>query len=116
MAQEIINSLRSSSIIRVVDPGTYTINIANLSASDSETVESASIKRIMWSTNGSISITRNSVPLLSLHYSGDMRFSDYGYSIANNSSSDIVITITTGGSAVVEVTKQATYNPALEGM
>ena len=116
MAFEITNTLRNTSIIRVVDAGTYTVPVADLSSDANEVVSLASIKRVMWSTGGSISVTRNSVPLLSLHGSGDMRLSDSGYSIANNSTSDIVITVTTSGSAVFEVSKQATYTTPLTGI
>ena len=116
MAQEIINTLRSASIIRVVDPGTYTIELANLSAQASETVTAASIRRVMWSTNGSITIVRNSAPVLTLHGSGDWPLTDMNYSASSNSTSSIVITVTTGGSAVIEVSKVATYSPTLTGM
>lgn len=116
MAYKITNSLRSPSIIRVVD-GSATVNIANLSSNVSlETVNSASIKRAMWSTNGVITIVRNSEPILTLHGSGDMRFSDSGHSITSNNTSDIVITISTSGTVILEVTKDTTYTTPLEGM
>ena len=111
MPFSITNSLRGSSIIRGVDPGTYTIALTDLRANaTTETVSSADIRRIMWSTNGSINIVRNGVPLLALHNAGEMRFDDYGHSIANTNDQSIVVTITTGGSFVMEVSKQATYN------
>jgi hypothetical protein len=50
------------------------------------------------------------VPVLALHGSGDMRPSDSGYIIANNSTANIAVTIVTGGSAIVEVTKDTTYS------
>ena len=109
MAYEITNSPRSTSIIRVIDPGTVTVNIANLSVNSNETITGASIKRVLWSTNGSISIARNSTPVLALHGSGDMRFDDYGHTVANTSTGTIAITITTGGTAIVEVSKTAEY-------
>jgi archaellum component FlaF (FlaF/FlaG flagellin family) len=116
MAYEITNTLRSTSIIRVVDAGTYTVPVANLAVDANENVTSASIRRVMWSTGGSISVTRNSIPLLSLHGSGDMRLSDSGHVVANSSTSDIVITVTTSGSAVLEISKQATYTTPLTGI
>lgn len=115
MAYEITNALRSASIIRVVD-GTATIPVANLAVYANEVVTAASIKRVMWSTNGTITIVRNTQPILTLHGSGDMRLSDSGHSIANNATSDLVITVSTSGSVVLEVTKQATYTTPLEGM
>ena len=66
MPFEITNTLRSSSIIRVEGTGTTTVALANLSVNANETVTSASIKRISWSTNGNIQIVRNSTPIASL--------------------------------------------------
>ena len=80
-----------------------------------ETVTAANIKRINWSTNGNIQIVRNSVPIASLHGTGEMRLDEYGYSIANNSASSIVITVNTGGTVVLEVSKETTYATALTG-
>lgn len=116
MAKEITNSLRSASIIRVVGAGTETIQLANLSAAASETVDSASIKRVMWSTNGNIIIARNGTTLLELHGGGDFRFSEIGHVVANTSTGAITITINTGGTLLMEVTKQTTYSPSLTGM
>lgn len=117
MPIEIKNSLRSSSIIRVINAGTYNVPITDLSTNTAiETVNSASIKNVMWSTNGSISIVRNDVPLLTLHNAGGMRLGDIGHSIANNSTSNLSITIVTGGTLILEVTKDTSYSPALIGM
>jgi hypothetical protein len=116
MPFEITNSLRSASIIRVVDTGTANITLSQLAKNANETVTSATIKRVMWSTNGSISITRDGVPILALHGSGDLRTSDSGHVIANSSTANIAVTITTGGTAILEVTKDTTYTTALEGL
>lgn len=115
MPFELINSIRSSSIIRIEGTGTTTVALANLSVNANETVTSANIKRINWSTNGNIQIVRNSVPIASLHGTGEMRLDEYGYSIANNSTSSIVITVNTGGTVVLEVSKETTYATALTG-
>lgn len=114
MSYEITNSLRSSSVIRFVEPGTYTVQLANLSSNVStETVNSASIKRLIWSTNGSISVTRNSQKIVDLYDSGEMILTEIGHTVANNQTSAIVVTITTGGTLFMEVTKDTTYTPAL---
>jgi hypothetical protein len=115
MPFELINSIRSPSIIRIEGTGTTTVALANLSVNANETVTSANIKRINWSTNGSIQIVRNSVPIASLHGTGEMRLDEYGYSIANNSTSSIVITVNTGGTVVLEVSKETTYANSLIG-
>jgi hypothetical protein len=108
---EIINSLKAPSVIRVADAGTTTISLNDLRANPTiETVTAANIKRVTWSTNGSISIVRNGNTALSLHNTGEMRFDEFGYAIANNNGSNIVITIASGGSLVMEVSKTATYS------
>ena len=116
MPYEITNTQRSASIIRIADAGTTTVALANLAVDANETVTSANIRRLTWSTNGSIQITRNSVPLLMLHNAGTMMLDELNHSLANNNTSSIVITVNTGGSIVMEVTKSATYATALTGM
>ena len=113
---EIINSVKGPSIIRVADVGTATIALTDLRASpNTETVANASIKRVTWSTNGNITIVRNSVPMLTLHNAGSMLLDDFNYSIANNANQSIVVTVTTGGSLVMEVSKDATYAAGATG-
>jgi hypothetical protein len=116
MPFEITNTQRSASIIRVVDVGTTTVALANLAINANETVTSANIRRLTWSTNGNIQIIRNSVPVLMLHNSGTMMLDELNHTVANNNTSPIVITINTGGSVVMEVTKAATYATELTGM
>jgi hypothetical protein len=114
MAFEYINTLRSSSIARVIDTGT-TIALANLSAGANETVTAASIRKVAWSTSGYISITRNGAPILNLHNSGSIQFDDLNTTLANNSTQPIVVVISTGGFVVLELTKEATYTTAPGG-
>jgi hypothetical protein len=116
MPIEITNTLRSSSIIRVEGTGTSIVSLANLAFNANETVSSASIKRINWTTNGSIQIVRNSVPIASLHGSGELRADEYGHSIANNNTSAISITVNTGGTLFMEVSKQTEYATPLTGI
>ena len=116
MPLEITNKKRSISVVRIEGTGTNTIYLANLASDASETVTAAEIKRLMWSTNGVITIVRNSQNIATLHSAGEMRFDEYGHSVANNSTSSIVVTVTTGGTLYIEVSKQAGYSPALSGM
>lgn len=116
MPIEIINKKRSTSVIRVEGISANTVYLPNLSTGADETVTSATIKRVMWSTGGTVNITRNSNSICTLYGSGEMRFDDSAFTVANNSTSPIVITITTGGCVFVEVSKEATYSPALTGM
>ena len=117
MPLEITNSNRGPSVIRVVDPGSYTITLNDLRANaTTETVTGSSIKRVMWSTNGNITIVRNSVPILALHNAGDMVLTELGQTLANTPTGTIGITITTGGTALVELSKTATYTTDLTGI
>jgi len=116
MAYEITNSLRSASIIRVTGAGSANIALANLASSGNETVVSASIKRVMWSTGGTVSVERGGETILTLYGSGDLRPSESGHIIANNSTSYINVSIATGGTAIVEFTKEATYATPLTGI
>ena len=111
MPLEITNSLRGASIVRATGPGAYTIALTDLRKDPTtETVTHADIRRMMWSTNGNISIVRNSVEIATVHNAGEMRFDDYSHSVSNNSTQSIVVTIATGGTIVMELSKQATYN------
>jgi hypothetical protein len=112
MPTEIKNSFKSSSIISVID-GTLTANLADLARDETETVIFADIKRVMWSTNTAITVTRNGTILLDLFNSGDMRFSDYGYSLSANNNFPIVISATSG-TIILEVTKESTFSPSLD--
>jgi hypothetical protein len=114
MSYEVINTLKGPSVIRTDGVGSYTISLANLSANSSqETVTNASVKRIIWSTNGSITIARDSVNLVTLYNSGEMRLSEINYSMANNSTGNIVVTIASGGSCIIQASKVASYSPVL---
>ena len=114
MAFEIINTQRSSSIARIIDTGT-TITLVSLSSGANETITAANIRKVAWSTNGSIQIVRNSVPILTLHNSGSIQFDDLNTTIANNNTQSIVVTINTGGFVLLELTKEATYATAPGG-
>jgi hypothetical protein len=123
MPLQITNKIRSTSLIRVVEGSTsgntITANIAltDLATSNAENVLSASIKGVIWSTDGSVDITRGGEVVLTLHGSGEMRLDDFAYSISKNSNANIEIASSnTTGTVIVEVAKDATYTPPLVGM
>jgi hypothetical protein len=116
MPIEITNSLRSASVIRVEGIGTYYANLTSLAADSNEVVSAANIKRINWTTNGNIQIVRNGNNIATLHNAGEIRCDEWGYSIANNNTSNVVITVVTGGTVFLEVSKIATYTTPLTGM
>jgi hypothetical protein len=111
MPIEYNNTLRGTSIIRVEGTGTYYINLTDLRANTTtETVTAFDIKRLNWSTNGTIQISRNSANIASLHTAGEIRLDDWGYTISSNRSSNANVTVTTGGTLFMELSKEATYN------
>ena len=111
MPIEINNTLRGTSIIRVEGTGTYYINVSDLRANaTTETVTAFDIKRLYWSTNGNISIVRNGNNIVTLHTAGEMRVDDLGYVFSNNRTANANVIVTTGGTLIMEVGKEATYN------
>jgi hypothetical protein len=116
MPIEITNSLRSSSLIRVEGIGTYYANLISLAVDSNEVISSANIRRINWSTNGNIQIVRNGNNVTTLHNTGEVKLDEWGHTLANNNTSNVVITIVSGGTVLLEVTKSATYTTPLTGM
>lgn len=116
MPIEITNSLRSSSLIRVEGIGTYYANLTSLAVDSNEIISSANIRRINWSTNGNIQIVRNGNNVTTLHNTGEVKLDEWGHTLANNNTSNVVITVVSGGTVLLEVTKSATYTTPLTGM
>ena len=116
MATYITNTQRSSSIVRAEGVGTSYANLVSLAVNANETIVSADIKRINWSTNGNIVIARNGETIATLHNTGEIRCDEWGHSISTNNSSNVAITITTGGTVFLELSKTATYATPLTGM
>jgi hypothetical protein len=111
MPIEINNTLRGTSVIRVEGIGTYPINLTDLRANaTTETVSAFDIKRLYWSTNGNIMIVRNGNNIVTLHNTGEMRVDDLGYVFSNNRTSGANVIVTTGGTLIMELGKEATYN------
>ena len=115
MSHEVTNTTRGSSIIRCVDAGVFTIELTGLRGNPTnEVVSAATIKRMTWSTNGSIQISRCfasvNTALIALHNSGTMDLSDLGHTVANTSTGNVAITIVTGGSIFLELNKVSTFN------
>jgi hypothetical protein len=111
MAYEIINTTRGSSIVRVVDASTANLALTQFRGNPTtETVSGLTIRKLNWSTNGSIEVTRDGAQLFKLSGSGEMRLDDYGGAVANTASGNLSVQIFTGGCIVMEVSKTATYN------
>jgi hypothetical protein len=120
MPVEIINSLRTRSIIRVTGTGATTITLANLSVGANEVVSNAAICHIITSTTseGAWTIKRggSSGEIIAVLYgSTDLPLSQYDIALANNSGSDIYVSNSgTDGTLILSVTKTATYTTPLQ--
>ena len=120
MAFEITNQLRSPSIIRVEGASTVNVNISQLSTNTAlETVVSANIKRIAWSTGDNIVIGRHGasntlIILATLFNSGQMNFDELGTTLANTNTGNVTVTINTSGTVILEVSKNTTYSTDLD--
>jgi len=116
MAYEIINTLRSRTVIRVTGNTATRINLTQLSANSSlETVNSASLTHVITTTDGKWVIYRGNDAtgpvLLSLFAQNNLEFSVYDVSLANGSTSNIYVTNSgTDGSLIMQFSKVATYS------
>ena len=119
MSYEIINKIRGSSIIRIVDSGVVSINLSELAAGspNTENVYAASISSAYWSTNGAgaIVVTRQNAgspanTVASFYGSGFWPAESPG--LANSATGNLTITVSGGavGSLLLVVKKQANYN------
>ena len=72
--------------------------------------ETTKVDLIEVTENGTIQISRNSANIASLHTAGEIRLDDWGYTISSNRSSNANVTVTTGGTLFMELSKEATYN------
>ena len=116
MAYEILNTLRSRTVIRVTGNTATRINLTQFSANSSlETVNSASLTHVITTTDGKWVIYRGndaSGPvLLSLFAQNDLQFSVYDVALANGATSNIYVTNSgTDGTLIMQFSKVATYS------
>lgn len=115
MAFEILNAARSKSTIRVVGPSANVrINLNQLSTNtQNEIITSASINQLHWSTSGVIEIYRGNdstgTLVLQVFGEGSLPLSVFDISVANTSTANIFFVNTGAGTALIGLTKQATY-------
>lgn len=115
MPYELINSLRSKTIVRVTGGTANTrINLSQLAASSSETVTDASIGQISSTSNGIWRVYRGNdgTGTLILDLPSFSHFVLYEYDIlfANTSTANLFIEHTgTSGTLIMQLAKSATY-------
>lgn len=121
MAYEVINTLRSKSLIRIVGNTATKIALSELSANTNiETVSGASIAQVICSTDGRWDVYRgddaSGVLVCSLYGTADLPLTQSDIVIANSATANIYVTNSgTGGTLILQMSKTATYNPALIG-
>lgn len=115
MAFEILNTVRSKSTIRVVGASANVrINLNQLSTNtQNEIISSASINQFHWSTSGAIEIYRGNdatgTLVIQVFGEGSLPLSMFDISIANTSTANIYFVNTGAGTALIGLTKTATY-------
>lgn len=105
------NKIKGKSIINASGLGNASIALQYLTPSPQfETIHDFSIKRIVWSTNGNIIVSRNSEVILSLYNSGDMKFTEIKHLLNHNSAHPLDISIENFGNIIFEVNKSSSVN------
>lgn len=122
---DITNTLRSRSVIRIVNTAANdnaVITLANLSANSAlETVSQAAITHVISTSNsGRWKIYRGNdasgVLIMTLGDGADFPLSQYDIAIANTPTANIFVTNTgADGTLILQVTKTATYATGLTG-
>ena len=122
---DITNSLRSRSVIRVVNTAANdntVITLASLSANSAlETVSQAAITQVIsTSNNGRWKIYRGNdasgVLIMTVGDGADFPLSQYDIAIANTPTANIFVTNSgADGTLILQVTKTATYSSGLTG-
>lgn len=122
---DITNSLRSRSVIRVVNTAAndnVVITLANLSANSAlETISQAAVTHVISTTDGGRwKIYRGNdatgVLIMTLGDGADFPLSQYDIAIANSATANIYVTNTgADGTLILQVTKTATYSTGLTG-
>lgn len=121
MAHEIVNSLKSKSLVRIVGNTATTITLSDLSKNATETVTEAAIAQASGVTDGVWRIYRgdntSGVLLLELPSFSHFVFYEFDISLANSATSNIHVTNSgTVGTLILQLAKTATYDPPLTGM
>lgn len=122
---DIVNTLRSRSVIRIVNTAANdntVITLANLSANSSlETVSQAAITHVISTSNsGRWKIYRGNdatgVLIMTVGDGADFPLSQYDITLANTPTANIFVTNTgSDGTLILQVTKTATYSQGLTG-
>lgn len=116
MSYELINRLKQPSMLRVVDGATPNLALSAFSAKPgTENVSSVVITSVKWSLQpsiGNMTISRDGVVVLNVAQSGFWSHDELN--IANNSTANVLVTITGGGTALIACKKNATYNVDIE--
>jgi len=121
MSHEIVNTLRAKSLVRIVGNSATLITLSDLSKDSRETIQQAIIAQASGVTDGVWRIYRGNNTsgelVLELPSVSNFVFYDLDSSLANSATSNVYVTNSgTAGTLILQLSKVATYSPALEGM
>jgi len=119
MPYEIKNKLRGGSVIRVVDGASPNLTLSAFSANiGTENVSSLTITSAKWSvhpTLGTLVVSRDGLVVLNVAGTGYWQHDEMA--IANNGAANITVTIAGGGgTAMLSLSKTASYNVETQGL
>lgn len=115
MPYEIVNSLKSKSLVRIVGNTATTITLSQLAKNNTETVTEASVAQASGVTDGVWRIYRgdstSGTLLLELPAFSHYQFYEFDCSLANSATSNIHVTNSgTCGTMILQLAKSATYS------
>ncbi len=115
MAYEIVNSLRSKSLVRIVGNTATTVTLTDLAKNNTEVVSAASIAQASGVTDGIWRIYRGNDTsgelILELPNFSHFVFYEFDISLSNSATSNIHVTNSgTCGTMILQLAKTATYS------
>ncbi len=112
MPYELKNKLRGPSYLRVIDGATPNLALSAFSANvNTENVNSLTLTSVKWSvhpTLGNMTIARDGLVVMNVHQTGYWQHDELA--VANSPAANVLVTITGGGTAIIGLSKDATYN------
>ena len=119
MAKKIMKLTETLATVKITGTGTETITLnSDLLSPTQELADTqhVGIQFLQWTTGGNITIARNSVTIFELYgATGIFDLSGYnGMLDTQNSTNDITVTITGGGTLLMNLRKMSGYNSKIE--
>jgi len=119
MAKRIMKLTETLATVKITGTGAETISLSTDLLSPTQelgTTPTVGIQYLQWTTGGSIIVARNGVTVFELYGStGNFDLSGHGGMLdTQNSTNDITVTVTGGGSLLISLRKMSGYNSKIE--